>query len=266
MVTIRSFAVCFFGLFAFSACSSTPAIPVPGEIQTAVISDASAVRNPEVVFVVKAELQPVSGAQCNYADQSTDVQACMARSIDAMNQSHFRKLSPVFLRSALMNVSKGVVADTFPRAGKARRLIASITITEFVSDVEADKAAQERLRMTLGWAISSATSFAGTAAGTLGPIGALVQGFDVITGIPTAWKSADKKGVVVADIKIIDAGTGKILISLPVAGTFGLKMSQVGDGTIGSYRRTVDTSSPEEALRAALAEAAKLISEKLKLT
>ena len=253
-------------LLLLSGCGGKTVVPEPATVEGKIIAAYSAPSKPAVAFILQTDSSGATTFDCKMDMRSDAYQKCAQGYVSQTEREFFQRLSPVLFRSALMTVPRSVVRESAAKAGSVRILLASITITEFVPDIEADRAAQDRLHSTLGWAVSMTTPYVGMAAGTLGPIGGFIQGFDVLTGIPTGWKSEDKKGVIVAELKLVDPANGTIFLSMPVAGSFGLRMSQYGESTIGSYRRKVESSTPQEALRLALLEAAKLIAEKLNLS
>ena len=289
MKELLSALLCGLSVFILGGCSSNLP-PDPNQLEVASASvNGPGETQPTRFFVIESGANTFHNVFCDFVtvqrqwetgpNRSTpfhlssefkSFQLCSTALDNQQSADSLRPIANLLMRSALSAIPGAAVVDSLDGAKRSARTIpkyrVKLTITEFVPDLSADKAAQERLTSTVGQLVATAAPYVGAAAAPIvGPATGLIVGFDVITGIPTEWSSQEKRGVIAADIEVVDANNGDIVLAFPVAGSFGLEMKQVGKDYSGYYKRSVRSSSPHEALRISMLAAAKHIDEKLSL-
>jgi hypothetical protein len=86
----------------------------------------------------------------------------------------------------------------------------------------------------------------------------------MITGLPTVYTTSEIKGVVGLEVVATNQKTGEIVTSFPVHGTHIERARQIGNKMFGASSTQEARSTFSGASRAALADAAKLLFEKLR--
>lgn len=262
-------------LLLASACHNNPT-PTPGKIETIVSHNHEGQGAGSIVFTVNDDNPQRQRINCdlsvkekewgsdknrkgsfNQSKQYEEHQRCINEGMADFDKVYLQKLVGVFLRAGLLAQPGAIVMAS--DAGRGHYQVKAL-VTEFVPDIDAairDKSLPQHLLGT-GLAQAAPYAAAGTA-GLLGPAGAVLSNFDLFTGIPTSWNSAEQRGFVGTDVKVIDAKSGRIVTSFRAAGIFTGQLKSLGKDWAGYHKRDLKSSSPAEALKTSLEEAAKKI-------
>lgn len=96
------------------------------------------------------------------------------------------------------------------------------------------------------------------------PISVAAFWISMITGLPTVYTTSEIKGVVGLEVVATDQKTGEIVTSFPVHGTHIERARQIGNQMFGASSTQEARSTFSGASRAALADAARILFEKLR--
>lgn len=189
--------------------------------------------------------------------------SCVEENMSQNEKLPLNYLAKVLIRRSLISEGGYLVSLSKFTHTKPKYQV-NVRVTELIPDIEEARKKNQDLDKSLGYILQSSLPYVGVAAvPIIAPLGGLLMGFDVITGIPTKYSKEIKRGLIAAEVSVLDFQSGQILLSFPSRALFISSKKELGDEYTGSHNHSNKISTSKDALEVAIQEAIKKIKKDL---
>mgnify|MGYP003590016477 CR=1 FL=1 len=258
---IRQALRLLFLVFVVTSCSS---VGHDASIEVTLLERPRAQR-PNAPLVVKVDSarksREASSSSWNNTNESAPelIELFMRQAMGSQPGIAVEGRLPVSANSSKMSPSAPL------RAASLAQFAIEVRLSSLVPDIEAAKEKQGGAFDAAGRVISASVPYVGAGASSvLGPLGSVIQFFDLFTGIPVTWDSGKQEGVVTIETSVVDIRSGRVLASFPTNASFLIEFKSVGNVDLSSGSARYLGSTPTEALRIACRDAAQKVTEVLR--